>query len=41
LEVATDKADTEVRAPARGRVTKLIAKEGEIVAKGGILCQLD
>jgi 2-oxoglutarate dehydrogenase E2 component (dihydrolipoamide succinyltransferase) len=41
LEVATDKADTEVRAPARGRVMKLVAKEGEIVAKGGILCQLD
>jgi 2-oxoglutarate dehydrogenase E2 component (dihydrolipoamide succinyltransferase) len=41
LEVATDKADTEVRAPARGRVTKLVAKEGEIVAKGGILCQID
>lgn len=41
LEVATDKADTEVRAPTRGRVVKLVAKEGEIVAKGGILCQLD
>jgi 2-oxoglutarate dehydrogenase E2 component (dihydrolipoamide succinyltransferase) len=41
LEVATDKADTEVRAPVRGRVTKLIATEGQIVAKGGLLCQID
>ena len=41
LEVATDKADTEVRAPAAGRVAKIVAKEGEIIAKGGLLCQLD
>ena len=41
LEVATDKADTEVRAPVRGRVTKLVAAEGELVAKGGLLCQID
>lgn len=41
LEVATDKADTEVRAPASGRVTRLVAKEGETLAKGATLCTLD
>lgn len=41
LTVATDKADTEVRAPSNGRVAKLVAKEDEIVAKGGLLCQID
>jgi 2-oxoglutarate dehydrogenase E2 component (dihydrolipoamide succinyltransferase) len=41
LEVATDKADTEVRAPVSGRVTKLVAKEGETLAKGATLCSID
>lgn len=41
LEVATDKADTEVRAPSAGRVVKIVAQEGQIIAKGGLLCQLD
>src|SRR5437899_1431840 len=41
LTVATDKADTEVRAPSAGRVTKLVAKEDEIIQKGGLLCQID
>lgn len=41
LEVATDKADTEVRAPASGRITRLVAKEGETLAKGATLCTLD
>jgi len=41
LQVATDKADTEVRAPSAGRVGKLVAQEGETIAKGGLLCQLD
>ncbi|NUP14058.1 MAG: 2-oxo acid dehydrogenase subunit E2 [Polyangiaceae bacterium] len=41
LEVATDKADTEVRAPAAGRVVKIVAQEGQTIAKGGLLCQLD
>lgn len=41
LEVATDKADTEVRAPVSGRVVKLVAKEGETLAKGATLCTLD
>ena len=41
LQVATDKADTEVRAPSAGRVAKIVAQEGETIAKGGILCQLE
>ncbi len=41
LEVATDKADTEVRAPAAGRVARIVAQEGQTIAKGGLLCQLD
>lgn len=41
LEVATDKADTEVVAPAAGRVARLAVSEGTIVAKGGLLCQID
>ncbi len=41
LQVATDKADTEVRAPSAGRISKLVAQEGETIAKGGVLCQLD
>lgn len=41
LEVATDKADTEVRAPAAGRVTRIVALEGQTIAKGGLLAQID
>ncbi len=41
LQVSTDKADTEITAPARGRVAGLVAKEGDIIAKGGILCRID
>ncbi|HLM72869.1 MAG TPA: lipoyl domain-containing protein, partial [Polyangiaceae bacterium] len=39
LEVATDKADTEVPAPADGRVVMLAAAEGALIAKGGLLCK--
>jgi 2-oxoglutarate dehydrogenase E2 component (dihydrolipoamide succinyltransferase) len=31
LEVATDKADTEVPAPAGGRVVKLLVRENDVV----------
>src|SRR4029077_11737141 len=31
LEIATDKADSELPAPAGGRVAKLLAKEGDVV----------
>ena len=41
LEVATDKADTEVVAPANGLVTKLAAATGDIVPKQGLLCRID
>lgn len=41
LEVATDKADTEVRAPSGGRVVSLIAKEGETLATGTVLAKID
>src|ERR1700677_4109496 len=41
LEIATDKADTELPAPAGGRVMKLLAKEGGVVAVKSLLCQID
>jgi 2-oxoglutarate dehydrogenase E2 component (dihydrolipoamide succinyltransferase) len=41
LSVATDKADTEVNAPADGRVIKLIVREGEVVPVKALVCQLD
>ncbi|NUO48954.1 MAG: 2-oxo acid dehydrogenase subunit E2 [Polyangiaceae bacterium] len=41
LEVATDKADTEVRAPSGGRVVSLIAKEGQTLATGTVLAKID
>lgn len=37
LEVATDKVDTEVNAPADGKVIKINAREGEIVALDAVL----
>lgn len=37
LEVATDKVDTEVPAPASGKILKLAAGEGAIVAVGAVL----
>ncbi|MEZ4561064.1 MAG: biotin/lipoyl-containing protein, partial [Caldilineaceae bacterium] len=37
LEVATDKVDTEIPAPAGGTVLKLLASEGEIVALDAVL----
>ncbi|MGK4002486.1 dihydrolipoamide acetyltransferase family protein [Sorangium sp. So ce1036] len=41
LEVATDKADTEIPAPTAGRVARIAVAEGTIVAKEGLLCQID
>jgi 2-oxoglutarate dehydrogenase E2 component (dihydrolipoamide succinyltransferase) len=41
LEVATDKADTEVHAPAGGVVTGIAAADGAVVPKGGLLCRID
>lgn len=41
LEVATDKADTEIPAPIAGRVSRIAVAEGTVVAKEGLLCQID
>ncbi|MCC6525129.1 MAG: 2-oxo acid dehydrogenase subunit E2 [Polyangiaceae bacterium] len=41
VEVATDKADSELPSPADGRVAKLAVAEGDIVPTGGLLCVLD
>jgi 2-oxoglutarate dehydrogenase E2 component (dihydrolipoamide succinyltransferase) len=41
VEVLTDKADSELPAPAAGTVTKIIAKEGTTVAVGGELCEIE
>jgi 2-oxoglutarate dehydrogenase E2 component (dihydrolipoamide succinyltransferase) len=41
LEIATDKADSELPAPVAGRVAKLLAKEGDVVAVKSIVCQID
>jgi pyruvate/2-oxoglutarate dehydrogenase complex dihydrolipoamide acyltransferase (E2) component len=40
LEVATDKVDTEVNAPVDGKVLKINAREGEIVALDQVLAIL-
>jgi 2-oxoisovalerate dehydrogenase E2 component (dihydrolipoyl transacylase) len=40
LEVATDKVDTEVNAPVDGKVLKISAREGEIVALDRVLAIL-
>jgi len=41
LDVATDKADTEVVAPADGRVVEIAVAAGVVVAKQGLLCRID
>jgi 2-oxoglutarate dehydrogenase E2 component (dihydrolipoamide succinyltransferase) len=40
-DIATDKADSELPAPAAGRVVKLLAKEGDVVPVRTVICQLD
>ncbi|NUS94978.1 MAG: pyruvate dehydrogenase complex dihydrolipoyllysine-residue acetyltransferase, partial [Nocardia sp.] len=37
LEVSTDKVDTEIPSPAAGVLTKIVAKEDDIVEVGGEL----
>jgi 2-oxoglutarate dehydrogenase E2 component (dihydrolipoamide succinyltransferase) len=39
--VSTDKADTEVTSTATGRVAKLVAREGETLPTGRVLCVID
>jgi 2-oxoglutarate dehydrogenase E2 component (dihydrolipoamide succinyltransferase) len=41
LEIATDKADSEIPSPAAGRVAKLLAGEGDVVAVKSIVAQID
>ena len=41
LEISTDKVDTEVPSPFSGTVTALLVKEGETVAVGANLLELD
>jgi 2-oxoglutarate dehydrogenase E2 component (dihydrolipoamide succinyltransferase) len=41
VEIATDKADSELPAPHGGRVVKILAAEGEVVAVKAVLCQID
>ena len=41
VEIATDKADSEMPAPHGGRVVRILAPEGAVVAVKGILCQID
>jgi len=41
LEVATDKADSEVPSPSDGVVTEILASEGDVVPTGGLLCKID
>lgn len=41
VEILTDKADSEIPAPVAGVVTKLLAKEDEVVRVGAGLCVID
>jgi 2-oxoglutarate dehydrogenase E2 component (dihydrolipoamide succinyltransferase) len=41
VEIGTDKADSEMPAPAAGRIISIIAKEGEVVPVNGVLCKID
>ena len=41
VEIATDKADSELPAPTSGRVGKILAREGEVVQVLALLCQID
>ncbi|NKQ52401.1 biotin/lipoyl-binding protein [Amycolatopsis sp. K13G38] len=39
-EVAVDKVDLEVTAPASG-VVRLVAKEGDVLAQGALIARID
>jgi multifunctional 2-oxoglutarate metabolism enzyme len=41
VDVTTDKVDVEVPAPASGVVTAILAKEGDTVAVGAVLAEID
>ena len=41
VEIATDKADSELPSPAAGRVARIAAKEGEVLPVKALLCQIE
>jgi 2-oxoglutarate dehydrogenase E2 component (dihydrolipoamide succinyltransferase) len=41
VSIATDKADSDLPAPAAGRITKLLAAEGQVVPVKAVLAQID
>ncbi len=41
VEIATDKADSELPSPAGGRIARLAVREGDVVAVKGLLCQIE
>jgi 2-oxoglutarate dehydrogenase E2 component (dihydrolipoamide succinyltransferase) len=41
VEIATDKADSELPAPAAGRVARLFVSEGQVVAVKSVIAQID
>jgi 2-oxoglutarate dehydrogenase E2 component (dihydrolipoamide succinyltransferase) len=41
LEIATDKADSELPAPVSGRVATVLVREGEVAQVHAVLCQLE
>jgi 2-oxoglutarate dehydrogenase E2 component (dihydrolipoamide succinyltransferase) len=41
VSIATDKADSDLPAPAAGRIAKLLAAEGEVVRVKAVIAQID
>ena len=41
VEIATDKADSELPSPVAGRVAKILAKEGDVLPVKSVLCQIE
>src|ERR1700679_2039419 len=41
VSIATDKADSELPAPAAGRVTKILATEGQVVPVKTVIAQIE
>jgi 2-oxoglutarate dehydrogenase E2 component (dihydrolipoamide succinyltransferase) len=41
VEILTDKADSEVPSPEAGVVTKILVNEGDVIAIGAALCEVD
>lgn len=41
VEILTDKADSEIPSPTAGVVTKLLVQEGDVIAVGAALCEVD